>query len=172
MIAVLSSVVAKRMQRHGEQMNLKSVAVALALFMVAGCTGPEEHSGKDQHRHQSAKIKIEEWHQGDINPSGDQTDWLSVDLAENGQFLVEFHATEKKTVVVIEVFDRYGRPLAAGRHAKGQKGIVQVIARAKRPGKHFIKLRATDGSLTEYSVRATTGEGSGTVGDTPRPVWN
>ncbi len=145
------------------------LGMALLLGATVGCgADPEANSGADAYRNQAAAMPLDEWITDDLSlDDGDRTDWRFVDLASDGKLTVQFHADEKSTSVQLGVYDRYGQPLASAQHPSGRTEPVSFTVPISAPGRVFIKVQATGGASSSYTLRATQGEGDKGGVDTP-----
>lgn len=147
------------------------MTAGLAVLLAGSCgKAPEEDSGPDAHRNAAVEMKFGEWDNGDVNPDGDRTDWKFVQVPSAGTYRILFHAVAEDIAARIAVFDRYGRPIAAGTRAAGHKKVIDFLLQTPDAGKHFVMVQATSGPRSDYSVKVTGKDGSG-GSDVPRPEW-
>ncbi|MFT7581341.1 MAG: hypothetical protein ACI9MR_003016 [Myxococcota bacterium] len=142
------------------------VSVAALSVATAACgSNPEEKSGGDAYRNVAQAMPLDEWAAGDLDRGeGDRTDWKSVVLDDTGKVTVSFNKDNKGASATIEFFDERGYTLGSAKQKSGATDPIQLKAKVKRSGRHFVMIRHTGGDATAYSVQVTMGEAASNDG--------
>ena len=136
-------------------MNLmiRSVGVLAASLLVA--CAPDRASGPDAERHTATYLENGKWVAGTLDAGGgDTTDWKVLVLEDTGFLTLELVLDDPSADVTIEVFDRFGKPMARATHRSGD-GPQTKLTTDVGIGKLFTKITAGKGAKTGYTIKAS-----------------
>ena len=145
--------------------NLFSITLALTLgcWLTACGVKPEANSGGDAYRHTAEQMALEEWVDGELAyGKGDRTDWKKVDLEQPTKLYLSLNLDIKESGAELGVYNRVGVPLGSVTKEDGADGPAKLVVTAPTDGIYFIRIHATGGDPTSYSVKASFSEDSDT----------
>lgn len=152
------------------QTNSKTTKAKLGLGLIAGLvsisacgtTDPEAGGAGDAYRNEAGDMPLDEVVTGEIDmEGGDTTDWKAVTIEDAGKVTVQLATDKDGAAVAVEVFDKYGQPVASGSKKGGSDKSAKVQFKSAEGGRYFIRIRQKDGGKTTYSVQVSMGDGGG-----------
>jgi hypothetical protein len=127
---------------------------ALAICLGVACA-PERTSGPDADRHTASYLDLGRWASDSLDASaGDTTDWKVLVIEDTGFLTLEMVLDVPSADITVEVFDRFGKPMARGNHRSGD-GPQLKLTTDVGIGKIFIRVTAGSGSKTGYTIKAS-----------------
>jgi hypothetical protein len=141
----------------------------LSVCFLASCgVKPEAKSGGDAYRHMAKEMVLDEWVDGDIAYSdGDRTDWKQLELDGPSKLTLTINVDLADTGVELGVYSRVGVPLGTIEKAEGSAKPAKLVVSARQGGRLCVKIQATGGAATSYSLKASLGESSAGDSDIP-----
>jgi len=128
--------------------------LALALLVACQIT-PDENSGDDRWRHLAKPVPFGDWDAPDriSYPEQDRTDWKKVDVPEDGNVKFELDVKAADAVVLMELYNTYGKSVDKIQKIRGDSSLV-VVRRTLSAGRYFVRLMALeDTDEAEYSLK-------------------
>jgi hypothetical protein len=154
----------------GEEFVTKRAwALLLSAMFVMSCgVKPEAKSGGDAYRHTAKDMALDEWIDGDIAyGEGDRTDWKRLEMDGPGKLHLSINVDLADVEVVLSVYSRVGVPMGSVVKAEGGSKAARLVVSAKTGGRLFIRVQATGGDPTSYSLKASLSESSSDDSDIP-----
>ena len=129
----------------------------LALCATAACGAkPESNSGGDAYRHVAAPMVLDDWNDGQLAyGEGDRTDWKKFELDQAAKVYLTLSVDKEDSGVELACYNRVGVPMGTVTKKEGTSGEVRLVMTAPSDGLYFIKVQATGGEPTSYSLRAS-----------------
>lgn len=138
-------------------MRTNLLAIPAAVFLAAGCVGPEDKSTEDYERHRAAPLALGQSQPDSVDTKGgDRSDWKFIELQDTGFLTVELILDDPSANVTITLFDRYGKPVPGGRssHRAGEHPLLKVTTDVG-VGRYFVLVQAAGKSdATGYAIKA------------------
>jgi hypothetical protein len=135
-------------------MRAASSILVLALLTACQIT-PDEKSGDDRWRHLAKPVPFGDWDAPDrvSYPEQDRTDWKKVDVAEDGNVKFELDVKAADAVVLMEVYNTYGKSVERIQKIRGDASPL-VVRKALSAGRYFVRIMAMeDTDEAEYSLK-------------------
>ncbi len=136
---------------------LRSIG-ALAAFLLAGllvACAPDRSSGPDAERHTATYLENGKWVTDSVDQgAGDTTDWKVLVLEDTGFLTLELVFDDPSANVTVELFDRFGKPMARATHRAGD-GPQLKLTTDVGIGKVFARITAGKGTKTGYTIKAS-----------------
>jgi hypothetical protein len=139
-------------------MTARTLLLATALLVSAAClTAPDQNSGGDQERHKAKPLAVGKFDADAIDyRGGDRTDWKFIMLDDSGFLTIELVLDNPASNVKVELFDRYGKPVAQATHKKDDSNPQIKLTSEVGLGKYFVMVQAaSESSKTGYSIKAS-----------------
>jgi hypothetical protein len=148
------------------QLTIILAASLLFAAVSVGCgVKPESKSGGDAYRHEAQSMALEEWVDGELAYSaGDRTDWKKVELDQASKLYFTLNVDLASSGAKLGVYNRVGVPLGSVTKREGSEAPASLAVGAPSDGIYFIRIRATGGDPTSYSVKASLSADSGKGG--------
>jgi hypothetical protein len=145
------------------QLTIFLTASLLLVSAIAGCgVKPESSSGGDAYRHEAQQMALEEWVDGELAyGAGDRTDWKKVELEQASKLYFTLNVDLASSGAELGVYNRVGVPLGSVTKREGSEAPATLAVGASSDGIYFIRIRATGGDPTSYSVKASLSADSG-----------
>ena len=140
--------------------RLFCLVALLGTFAACGAR-PEANSGGDAYRHTAEPMAMEEWVDGELAyAEGDRTDWKKFELDQPAKVYLSLNLDLKGSSAELGVYNRVGVPVGSVTKGEGADGPATLAISATSDGIYFLRIRATGGDPTSYSVKASLSEDS------------
>tara|TARA_B100000674_G_C37769800_1_gene881950 strand:- start:306 stop:779 length:474 start_codon:yes stop_codon:yes gene_type:complete len=143
------------------------LTICVGLFVLGQLVGcgvkPEANSGGDAYRHTAEQLVMEEWVDGELAyGNGDRTDWKKFELDQASMVYLSLNLDLPGSGAELGVYNRVGVPLGSVTKGEGATKPATLAVNAPTDGLFFIRIRATGGEPTSYSVKASLSADSDT----------
>lgn len=137
--------------------------------LVSGCgVKPESQSGGDAYRYQATEMVFDEWVDGDVAyAQGDRTDWKKFEVEGSGKIFLTLNVDLPDSGIELSVYSRVGEPLGVVEKKEGAATAAKLVVATSKSGIFFLRVRATGGAPTSYSLKASMSESSSGDSDIP-----
>lgn len=138
--------------------NCSPMLVVIWALTSACSAHPEVDSGPDGYRDTASQITLGEWVPDQVNTDGDRTDWFSFESDFPDAATAQLLIPDSDGGISIGLYEVHGMLITQTHKPQGvgKNKTVKLQAPIKQ-GRHYIRVRATDGGTIKYSIRLDIG---------------